>query len=166
MDCIKKIKTFSLASSSPHFLVQDICCIFVLGTWVTRWKEKKQSTSQSIIGALQNIPSVGQMKRTQACWIRKTHTHMHAKFLAHEGNQNVEIPRASNPIQHTFKPRVCVLCAYVREIKDAHNYTQNLLRAERQLQLPWYWLTGTLLFVKEEYCWERFKFSETEKKTW
>lgn len=41
MDCIKKIKTFSLASSSPHFLVQDICCIFVLGTWVTRWKEKK-----------------------------------------------------------------------------------------------------------------------------
>lgn len=111
MDWIKKIKTFSLASSSPHFLVQDICCIFVLGTWVTRWKEKKQSTSQSIIGALQNIPSVGQMKRTQACWIRKTHTHMHAKFLAHEGNQNVEIPRASNPIQHTFKPRVCVLCA-------------------------------------------------------
>lgn len=76
-------------------------------------KGKKQSTSQSIIGALQNIPSVGQMKRTQACWIRKTRTHTHAraKFLAHEGNQNVEIPRASNPIQHTFKPRVCVLCA-------------------------------------------------------
>lgn len=111
MDCIKKIKTFSLASSSPHFLVQDICCIFVLGTWVTRWKEKKQSTSQSIIGALQNIPSVGQMKRTQACWIRKTHTHMRAKSLAYEGNQNVEIPSASNPIQHTFKHRVCVLCA-------------------------------------------------------
>lgn len=40
-----------------------------------------------------------------------SHTHMRAKFLAHEGNQNVEIPRASNPIQHTFKPRVCVLCA-------------------------------------------------------
>lgn len=40
-----------------------------------------------------------------------SHTHTRAKFLAHEGNQNVEIPSASNPIQHTFKPRVCVLCA-------------------------------------------------------
>lgn len=42
MDCIKKIKTFSLASCSQHFLVQDICCIFVLGTWVTHWKEKNK----------------------------------------------------------------------------------------------------------------------------
>lgn len=41
---------------------------------------KKQSTSQSIIAALQSIPSVGQMKRTQACWIRKTHTHTRKIF--------------------------------------------------------------------------------------
>lgn len=86
-----------------------ICCFLVLG-YLSEVEREKQSTWQSIIAPLQNVPSLGQMKRTQAYWAMCTHArarahththtdtrtgkHMHTdkESLCHEDNQNVECP--------------------------------------------------------------------------
>ena len=79
--CIKKIKSsilFFFPSMCPWFS----CCFLVLGYLSESERGKKmQSTWQSIIAPLQNVPSVGQMKRTQA--YRAVHAHTHTNTHWH-----------------------------------------------------------------------------------
>ncbi len=123
----KRKSNLSSYFSSFLYALGSSVVFLSLDTWVCQREKKQQSTWQSIIAPLQNVPSVGQTKRTQAYWAMHAHTQIHTQSLVHEENQNVECPRA-NTQHRRLQPPVNVL--YEQESEKGgvhHNCGQNIV---------------------------------------